>query len=64
MSTFQIEPPEDDDTFPPAFRELVEPSHPNPRAMRAWALEQGFAVGRRGPVTSEVKKAYEEATRS
>jgi hypothetical protein len=54
----------DDDTFPPAYRELLEPSAPTPKAMRAWALERGFVVGARGPVPTEVRKAYQEAAQS
>ena len=40
--------PDDDDTYPPAYRELVEPSQPTPKAIRAWALEKGLVVGKRG----------------
>ena len=29
--TFNDSPAEDDDTYPPAYRELVEPSQPPPR---------------------------------
>lgn len=56
--------PEDDDSYPPAYRELVEPSQPTPKAMRAWALTHGFVVGARGPVPAEVRKAYQEASQS
>jgi hypothetical protein len=64
MSTFQIEPPEDDDTFPPAYRELIEPSQPSPQVIRAWALERGLVVGKRGRLPGDVVLAYQEATRS
>ena len=43
-------PAEDDDTYPPAYRELVEPSQPTPKAVRAWALERGLYVGKRGRI--------------
>ena len=56
--------PEDDDTYPPAYRELVEPSQPSPKAIRAWALEKGLPVGKRGKLPADVLLAYQEATRS
>jgi hypothetical protein len=56
--------PEHDDTFPPAYRELVEPSQPAPKAIRAWALERGLVVGKRGRLPGDVVLAYQEATRS
>jgi hypothetical protein len=64
MSTFQIEPPEDDEDFPAAYRELVEPSQPTPKAIRAWALQKGLPVGKRGRIPSDVVLAYQESTRS
>jgi len=64
MASLTDPTPDDDDAFPPAYRELVEPSQPTPKAMRAWALERGFVVGARGPVPVEVRAAYTEATRS
>ena len=62
MSEFNTEP-EDEDAYPPAFRELVEPSQPSPKAMRAWAMEKGLIVGKRGPVPADVQLAYEASTR-
>ena len=56
--------PHDDDTYPPAYRELVEPSQPTPKAIRAWALEKGLPVGKRGKLPADVLLAYQEATRS
>ena len=56
--------PEDDDLFPPAYRELVTPSQPTPKAIRAWALERGLPVGKRGRIPADVVLAYQEATRS
>ncbi|MEN6403067.1 MAG: histone-like nucleoid-structuring protein Lsr2 [Armatimonadia bacterium] len=56
--------PDDDDTYPPADRELVEPSQPTPKAIRAWALEKGLVVGKRGKLPADVVLAYQEATRS
>jgi hypothetical protein len=55
--------PEDDD-YPPAYRELVEPSQPTPKAIRAWALEKGLIVGKRGRISSDVRLAYQEASQS
>ena len=57
-------PPEDDDTYPPAYRELVEPSQPTPKAIRAWALEKGLVVGKRGRIPADVALAYNEARQS
>ena len=56
--------PDDDDAFPPAYRELVEPSQPSPKAVRAWALERGLVIGKRGRIPADVQLAYQEATRS
>lgn len=56
--------PDDDDTFPPAYRELVEPSQPTPKAIRAWALARGLDVGKRGRISAEVKLAYQQAAQS
>ena len=57
-------PAEDDDTYPPAYRELVEPSQPTPKAVRAWALERGLYVGKRGRIPADVELAYNEARQS
>lgn len=51
-------PPEDDDSFPQPYRELIEPTQPTPRAVRAWALAQGLSVGKRGRIASDVFLAY------
>lgn len=56
--------PDDDDTFPPAYRELVEPSQPTPKAIRAWALERGLQVGKRGRIPADVTLAYMQARQS
>jgi hypothetical protein len=32
--------------------------------MRAWALERGLVVGKRGRIPADVQLAYQEATRS
>ena len=56
--------PEDDDTYPPAYRELVEPSQPTPTAIRAWALAKGLHVGKRGRIPADVALAYNEARQS
>ena len=56
--------PEDDDNYPPAYRELVEPSQPTPKAIRAWALEKGLHVGKRGRIPADVSLAYNEARQS
>ena len=53
--------PEDDDSYPPAYRELVEPSQPTPKAIRAWALAKGLHVGKRGRIPADVVLAYHEA---
>ena len=57
-------PEDDDDTFPPAYRELVEPSQPTPKAIRAWALAKGLHVGKRGRIPADVELAYNEARQS
>ena len=54
-------PAEDEDSYPPAYRELVEPSQPTPKAVRAWALERGLYVGKRGRIPADVELAYNEA---
>ena len=54
-------PAEDEDSYPPAYRELVEPSQPTPKAVRAWALERGLYVGKRGRIPADVTLAYNEA---
>ncbi len=55
------DPVEDDDSYPPAYRELVEPSQPTPKAIRSWALERGLAVGKRGRIPGDVELAYIQA---
>ena len=56
--------PEDDDNYPPAYRELVEPTQPTPKAIRAWALAKGLDVGKRGRIPAHVELAYNEARQS
>lgn len=56
--------PDDDDSYPPAYRELVEPSQPTPKAIRAWAKNVGLYVGTRGRIPADVKLAYNEARQS
>lgn len=56
--------PEDDDSYPPAYRELVEPSQPTPKAIRAWALASGMHVGKRGRIPADVTLAYQQARQS
>ena len=56
--------PEDDDSYPPAYRELVEPSQPTPKAIRAWALAKGLHIGKRGRIPADVELAYNEARQS
>ena len=53
--------PADDDTYPPAYRELVEPSQPTPKAIRAWALGKGLPVGKRGRIPADIELAYMQA---
>lgn len=55
---------DDDDTYPPAYRELVEPSQPSPKAVRAWALERGLPVGKRGRIPADVSLAYQQASQA
>lgn len=63
--TFNDTPADDeDDTYPPAYRELVEPSQPTPKAIRAWALERGLHVGKRGRIPADVELAYQQARQS
>lgn len=57
-------PPEDDEDFPPAYRELVEPSQPSPKVVREWALTRGLPVGKRGRISADVTLAYQQAHRS
>lgn len=57
-------PEDDDDSYPPAYRELVEPTQPTPKAIRAWALAKGLHVGKRGRIPSDVALAYNEARQS
>jgi hypothetical protein len=64
MTSLTDPTPEDDDTLPPAYRELVEPSQPTPKAIRAWALEKGLVVGKRGRIPADVQLAYQESTQS
>ena len=54
-------PEDDNDSYPPAYRELVEPSQPTPKAIRAWALDKGLPVGKRGRIPADVVLAYHEA---
>ena len=63
MSTFSNPPapPEEDDNFPQPYRELVEPSGPSPKAVRAWAIARGLPVGKRGRVPADVTLAYQQA---
>ena len=64
MTSLTDPTPEDEDIYPPAFRELVEPSQPTPKAIRAWALEKGLIVGKRGRISADVRLAYQEASQS
>jgi hypothetical protein len=64
VSTLTNPDHQDDDTYPPAYRELVEPSQPSPKLIRAWALERGLVVGKRGRIPADVQLAYQEATQS
>ena len=57
-------PPEDDDDFPPAYRELVEPTNPSPKLVREWAIAQGLSVGKRGRIPADITLAYQRAQRS
>ena len=56
--------PEDDDNYPPAYRELVEPTQPTPKAIRAWAKGVGLHVGKRGRIPADVELAYLQARQS
>ena len=51
----------DDEDYPKPYRELVEPTQPTPKAIRAWALEVGLPVGKRGPLPTDLRLAYDEA---
>ena len=53
--------PDDDDSYPPAYRELVEPSQPTPKAIRQWAKATGLYVGARGRIPADVELAYMQA---
>lgn len=65
MSDFNAPtPPEDDDDFPPAYRELVEPTNPSPKLVREWAITQGLSVGKRGRISADITLAYQRAHRS
>jgi hypothetical protein len=56
--------PDDDESFPAAYKELAEPTHATPNAIRAWALIKGLPVGKRGPIPTDVALAYEQARES
>ena len=45
----------------PAYRELVEPSQPTPKAIRQWAKATGLYVGTRGRIPADVELAYMQA---
>ena len=65
MSDFNAPtPPEDDDDFPPAYRELVEPTNPSPKLVREWAIASGLAVGKRGRIPADITLAYQRAQQS
>lgn len=64
MITLTDPTPEDDDTYPTPFRELIEPSQPTPKAIRAWALDRGLPVGKRGKLPADVVLAYQESVQS
>ena len=51
----------EDESFPPAYKELAEPTHATPNAIRAWALIKGLPVGKRGPIPADVALAYIQA---
>lgn len=55
---------DDDEPFAPAYKELAEPTHATPNAIRAWALIKGLPVGKRGPIPADVALAYEQARQS
>ena len=50
-----------DDDFGTPYKELVAPSQPTPRAIRAWALEVGLPVGKRGKLSDDLILAYDQA---
>ena len=54
----------EDESFPPADKELAEPTHATPNAIRAWALIKGLPVGKRGPIPADVALAFEQARQS
>jgi len=65
MTEFNVPtPPEDDDDFPPAYRELVEPTNPSPKLVREWAIAEGLSVGKRGRIRADITLAYQRAQRS
>ena len=64
MSINLTDAPEDDDNYPPAYRELVEPTQPTPKAIRQWAKTVGLHVGRRGRIPADVELAYMQARQS
>ena len=49
----------DNDDLGTPFKELVKPTQPTPSAIRAWALERGLPVGKRGRIPSDVVLAYD-----
>ena len=49
----------DKDDFGTPYKELVTPSQPTPSVIRAWALERGLPVGKRGRIPSDVALAYD-----
>lgn len=57
-------PPEDDEDFPPAYRELVEPTNPSPKLVREWANAEGLSIGKRGRIPANITLAYQRAQRS
>ena len=56
--------PDEDDAFPTPYKELLEPTAPSPKAIRAWALAQGIYVGKRGRIPADVELAYMQARQS
>ena len=61
MTAFTVEPEDDDLGISTPFKELVEPTQPTPKAIRAWALEKGLPVGKRGRIPTDVVLAYDLA---
>lgn len=57
MTTLHFEA--DDDDLGTPYKELVTPSQPTPSVIRAWALERGLPVGKRGRIPSDVALAYD-----